>query len=209
MTTLSHTRIARLGLLSLAIALVSVIATPARADFTINFTQVGNDVVASGSGSFNFNEASARSGGSLSSRYVYPSRAIFISVPGTATFIDMDVSNNFSGPSNFGTGLSTTATSNSGNYIGLLAEDQVVRISLAYYQNPGGLMNTTTTWANTTLSALGLTAGTYVWSWGTSSPESFTINVDNSVPEPSTHLLFAIGAVTFVIVLHRRKPTCG
>jgi hypothetical protein len=49
---------------------------------------------------------------------------------------------------------------------------------------------------------LGLTPGTYTYTWGTGPDQSLTVQIGSAaVPEPSTAILAAIGAVAF--------GTCG
>jgi PEP-CTERM motif len=55
----------------------------------------------------------------------------------------------------------------------------------------------TATWTGQTFASLGLTPGTYVYSWGSGpTADTLTVNV-TSVPEPATIWLAAIGAVVF------------
>jgi hypothetical protein len=53
----------------------------------------------------------------------------------------------------------------------------------------GSILSDTSTYANTTFSMLGVTAGTYVWTWeapGAAADDSFTLIIPTPVPEPSS-----------------------
>jgi hypothetical protein len=77
----------------------------------------------------------------------------------------------------------------------------------------GNSLNATDTYANTTISGLGLTPGTYTWTWGTGAhADSLTVQVGpgapTGAPEPSTALVAVIGAAAFVTYgwsRHRRE----
>jgi hypothetical protein len=52
------------------------------------------------------------------------------------------------------------------------------------------------------LASLGLTVGSYVWSWGGSNPDSLTLNI---VPEPTTALLLATGLLGLAVQGRRKR----
>ena len=67
------------------------------------------------------------------------------------------------------------------------------------------MLSDTATWDDTTISGLGLTPGTYTWTWGSgATADSFVINIP-PVPEPTT--LTLLGSALFglgVVYLRRR-----
>ena len=68
---------------------------------------------------------------------------------------------------------------------------------------PGTAFTSTATFANKTISALGVTPGDYVFTWGTgANADSFTITTN--VPEPSTWTLLGLGAGG--LVWRRQRP---
>jgi hypothetical protein len=88
----------------------------------------------------------------------------------------------------FGTGNLTLASSGSGGLVGAPGNTTVFIVPQGYVS--GTLFSTTSTY-NGTLSGLGMTPGTYVWSWGSgATADTLTLNV---VPEPTTALLLALG----------------
>jgi hypothetical protein len=62
----------------------------------------------------------------------------------------------------------------------------------------GDSIHNTATWDNTTIRGLGLTPGTYIWTWGSGTTADF-VEVDipspTAVPEPSSLTLLAPGAL--------------
>lgn len=59
----------------------------------------------------------------------------------------------------------------------------------------GTNLSGTATWDNATFASLGVTPGTYVWTWGTAAEQSFTLDVVNSVPEPAALSIFGFGVL--------------
>jgi hypothetical protein len=63
-------------------------------------------------------------------------------------------------------------------------------------------LSSTDTFDTTNFTNLGLTAGTYTYSWGTGPDQSLTVQIGPAaVPEPSSAFLAVVGAVAVV--------TCG
>jgi hypothetical protein len=60
-------------------------------------------------------------------------------------------------------------------------------------------LNATDTYAGQTISSLGLTPGTYTWTWGTGAhADSLTVQIGPAaIPEPSTAIIALSGAVAF------------
>ena len=144
----------------------SVTPTPtptsgASGNFNVSISQVGLDVVWSGSGKFNLGALSFLGNPNIGAGY-QANQAIWAIGPnvtidqyqGTITY-----------PASFGTG-GTPVTSSSGSTFGILPGGS----GRTLYVPSGYTSNTTitgsATYANTTISAMGLSGGTYTWSWG-------------------------------------------
>ena len=109
------------------------------------------------------------------------------------------------GPTDFGDGAATEASSSTGDTFGYGGLDQDLLLPNGYVS--GSFISGTDTWDDTTLAALGLTPGTYNYTWGSGVDGSFTSNVGIApVPEPSSLGLMSLVvlAIAFPLLRHRR-----
>jgi PEP-CTERM motif len=178
-------------------AVLALCAVPARAGFIITIDQVGPDVVATGSGSINLTGLTSN-GTVLSAVGVVP---IF----GNITFGELGPTPGadygpLMGPSSFGPGIGSMPTSSSGNTFGVVNGDGSVRVPDGY--TSGTPLSGTETFANSTISGLGLTLGTYNY---TLLNDTITVTIGVVVPEPSTLVLAGIGALAVLGVWARRR----
>jgi hypothetical protein len=173
-----------------ALGLVIGAAGQARASLMLTMTQVGSDVVVSGSGSANLagltfvitGQAASAMGPNAPGLTTGP-----ISQPLT------DVYTALSGPSSFGSGGQSFATSGTGDLFGFSQGDLLVPHGYV----SGALLSGSSTFANQTFASLGVTPGTYVWTWGsTDNHDSLTLEIVTAVPEPAT--LSGAGIVVFL-----------
>lgn len=101
----------------------------------------------------------------------------YIGIPGT-----------FTGPLNFGSSSGNrTANSGTGDKFGVDVFTFLnVYVPAGY---TGGALSGTSTFANVSFASIGLTPGTYTYSWGSGrTADSITVNIGNvaAVPEPGT-----------------------
>ena len=114
-----------------------------------------------------------------------------------------------SGPSNFGpgTGNGMIASSWSGDIVGLTGPTDLL-VPLGY--TSGSPLAATETWDGATLAELGVTDGTYVWTWGSGAhADSLTLEIGPvaAVPEPSTWAMMILGFCSIALIAYRRKSS--
>jgi hypothetical protein len=172
---------------------LALLATPVHAAFVFTLQEVGSDVVSTGSGTINTAALSFFGNASFGAVLNSSNASIVGSASGSADFFT-----GISGPANFGSGIQTFANSSSGDIAGRYGAAIVV--PLAYVS--GTALANTATWTNQTFSSLGITPGTYTWTWG-AGPTADSL-VLNAAPEPTSAALL-LGS-SALLLLRRRRP---
>ena len=181
-------------LLTLALVFFVAIAGATRtasAEFIFTISQAGDDVLVVGTGTINPTGLTAIGSTGVQAE-MDPSVALLVS----GTSLNSTVFSGLSGPATFGLGGVISATSTSGDAVGVQGEGGLLALS-----NFGVPLSTTSTYLNKTIAGLGLTPGIYTY---TLPADSISIVI---VPEPSTWLLVGIGAVALLglrVRAHRR-----
>jgi hypothetical protein len=187
------------------VALVGVLttsATPTHASITIDITQVGSDVVASGSGTIDLRDLSYSFTG-FTQANMAPSAGL-ISM-GVAPGLNLaDAYTGFTGPSAFGPGTQTQASSGSGSTFAIQVTGDPAGVPILVVPagyGSGTFLSATDTYSGQTFANLGLTPGTNTWRWGTGADaDSLTVQIGPAavVPEPSTAIGAVVAAVAFL-----------
>jgi hypothetical protein len=196
MKTISLRLVQPATLASLAIAIIcGVCAGPAQAGYLVTLQQVGPDVVATGSGAVDLT--------GLSLDFTCPACESVInpSVGGLRTGSTGPIdafSGAISGPTSFGSGSFTFANSGSGDLVGAGPGPSglVVEVPQSYVSN--NLLSDSAIYNSATFSSLGVTPGTYAWTWGTGVNQNFTLQIPTaSVPDSgSTFGLLLLAVAT-------------
>jgi hypothetical protein len=180
--------------LGAALLLGGGLAAPAQAGYTVTLAQVGSDVVATGVGSIDLAGLTLVSEGSAVVGMVPDIAEI---VTGPTSLPSDDTYAGFTGPTSFGSGGFTVASSGSGDLVFLLGTpglvgEPILSVPAGYVS--GNPLSDTATYDNATFASLGATPGTYMWTWGTGADaDSFTLQIEPAaVPEPSTIALLAL-----------------
>src|SRR6059058_2498987 len=178
---------------TLAIVLTSLLSVgPAQAGYTVTLQQVGPDVVATGSGAIGLHGLTF-SHSSSANPAIVPSSSNFL-VRGVSIYTgpaSSSVDSYFvpqSGPTGFGSGSATYASSGSGDMVGIF-EGFIYGDPLRLLTVPRGYVSGTAlsdmaTYSGKTLATLGVTPGTYVWTWGTGANQNFTLQIPPAPPTP-------------------------
>jgi hypothetical protein len=168
-----------LTLVCAASANLLIIGSPAQAGYIVTLQQVGSNVVASGNGAVDLTGLTFGSTGTTGiSPFVYPVAGAIVT--GSAGAPVTFYTGSTSGPTNFGSGSQTFADSTIGDFVAFQVNEFIGGISgLAVPQGyvSNSLLSDSAIYNNATLSSLGVTPGTYVWSWGTGGDQKFTLQI--------------------------------
>jgi hypothetical protein len=177
------------------------VAPEARAGFIATLMESGPNVVVTGSGTLNLTDLPFVT--TVNTGFGIAPFGGGISIGPSAASADM-YSGTLTGPSSFGGGGVTLASSGSGDRVAMFAFGEIY-VPEDYVS--GDPLSSTSTYDNQTLGALGVIPGIYVWTWGTGANEdSFTLNIVSAVPEPATLLLVVLPlALTLFCSLGRSR----
>src|SRR5438067_3456526 len=181
---------------TLAIVLTSLLSVgPAQAGYTVTLQQVGPDVVATGSGAIGLHGLTF-SHSSSANPAIVPSSSNFL-VRGVSIYTgpaSSSVDSYFvpqSGPTGFGSGSTTYASGGSGDMVGIfegfITGDPVRLLTVPRGYVSGTALSDMATYSGKTLATLGVTPGTYVWTWGTGANQNFTLKVLTAIL-PATNI---------------------
>lgn len=187
------------GLAALAMLVLLAPAAANATPYVVKLKQQGTNVVAIGSGALDLTGLSRLYEGDETNSSMHPNGGFLGS---SATSVD-DYSG-FTGPANFGSGGASLWSSASGDNVGILAAGYPVInfppvLFVPHGYSSGTALFGSLTWLNASFAGLGVTPGTYVWTWGTGAEQSYTLRI--AVPEPATLAMFGFGLLlvgTFV-----------
>ena len=174
--------------------------------YTVTLQQMGANVVANGSGAFNLTGLSFLASGTQGGAILQP--PIGAIVTGTTDSANVTFFSGFSGPTSFGSGNGDIASSGSGDRVGIVGLFGQLSVPDGYVS--GAALLSSATWNNATFASLGVTPGTYVWSWGTGLPnQNFTLIIIGGAGVPdagSTISLLGFGLLGLAAL--RRRLGC-
>lgn len=189
-------------LATVAITIVGGLSvSSAQAGYILTLQQVGPDVVATGSGPLDL--------GGLSFQFntgLFPGLTPSLPAAGTgptpAALTDAyEYTAPFAGPANFGPGTGTGPDSGFGDPVGIFTPNfgnGFLFVPVGYVSN--NPLSDRMRFNNATFSSLGVTPGTYEWSWGTGANQNFTLQTSTAaVPDPgSTFGLLLVAVATLL-----------
>jgi len=148
---------------------------PARANYIVTLEQVGSNVVATGTGAIDLTGLTLNGTTPTEDPFMNPHIGEILT--GASGFTDSYAGGPaFTGPGNFGSGLPTvTASSGSGDLVGIFGISFSLGVPEDYVS--GNALSDTSTYNNATFSTLGVTPGTYEWTWGTGANQNFTLQI--------------------------------
>ena len=183
----------RLNLQSLETGLLVSFAAAqsAHAAMTLSINNEADNVVATANGSIDLTALTfVENGANFSS--IEPDAAALLS----GEVEDIGVYVGLSGPASWGSGGQTVATSSSGDGFLIVGLQGAIAVPQGY--TSGANLSSEAVFSGATIAGLGLTPGSYTYTWGSGpDADSLIVNISAaappSVPEPSTALLGIIG----------------
>src|SRR5260370_29798803 len=160
----------------------------------VTLQQMGPNVVATGSGPIDLTGLSFDFTGA-SNPHITGSTAFILTGPTPG--VSIDTYTGFTGPTSFGSGLGTSASSGSGDTVGVAGFAGIIAVRHGYVC--GNALSDSSFYNNATLSSLGITPGIYEWTWGTGANQNFALDaVALAVPDSGSTfglLLVALGGL--------------
>jgi hypothetical protein len=191
-----------------AVACTSLFSVrPAQAiPFTITMGQVGSNVVATGSGAINL------TGLTFAFESLNATNGLFASegsiAVGPSGFNDVDVYTGFTGPTSFGPGMTNfDSVPGSGDFVGISGFLGLLVVPHNYSSNTN--LAGSLTFTNETFQSLGVTPGTYTWTWGSGLPnQSFTLIIGPAGVPDGGSTISLLGCALLGLAALRRKLGC-
>jgi|SRR5215831_17255373 len=192
-----------LPLTVVAIAVTSLFSVrPAQGGYIVTLEQVGANVVANGSGPIDLNglmfEFTSNVGAGVEG-------SLGIINTGPQTLPSIDVYGGFTGPTSFGSGGGFLADTGSGDFVVMQGFQFLLAVPQGYVS--GSALSDSMTFNNQTLASMGVTPGTYEWTWGDGGAnQNFTL-VIGAVPDGGTTISL-LGCALLGLAVLRRKLGC-
>lgn len=193
----------RIGVPVVVVVVLLGAPRPTHAALIVTMQEVAGDVLVSGSGTANLAALSFLFN-AFGIAAISPSEGLIILGDNFAGPL-LNVYGGLSGPLSFGSGGLTFATSATGDLFGLRGEAGVLAVPDGYVS--GTSLNATSMFASATFASLGVTPGTYVWTWGSgNTSDSLTLRIGGAaVPEPVSVSLLAVCAAGLTVRRWRRS----
>jgi PEP-CTERM motif len=184
----------------------AALSTSARAALVIDITQQGSNVFVSGSGTIDTTDLGFAGATGFSLAIISPVGGYTL----IGTTGRLDQYDGISGPLSFGSGNLLAASTASGDNFGFDANNGSGVLYTPMGYTSGAALSGTATYDNQTIATLGLTDGSYVYTWGTGvHADRITLDVRtvSAVPEPSTWAMMILGFVGVGAMTYRRRKS--
>jgi VPDSG-CTERM motif len=190
-----------------AVAVTSSFSVQPAQAYTVTLEQVGANVVANGSGAINLTGLTGLT--FPSGDFVVPQMNASFGAILTGQVLGGAVTGytGFTGPTSFGPGGFFFATTGSGDLVGISSGAGALYVPLGYVS--GTALSDSMTFNSATFASLGVTPGTYVWTWGTGlRNQNFTLVIGGvGVPDGGT-TAFLLGCALLGLTALRRNLGC-
>ena len=189
-----------------AIAVTSIFCVQPAQGFTMTLQQVGSNVVANGSGAINLTGLTFVVSGTLEPGVIVPNIGI-IQIGGSLGNPFIDQYTGITGPTSFGSGDTFEANTNSGDFVGIFGLTGNIDVPQGYVSDTP--LSDSMTFNHATLHSLGLTRGTYVWTWGTGlANQNFTLQIGPAGVPDGGSTVSLLGCALLGLAAFRRTLRC-
>ena len=189
-----------------AIAVTSIFCVQPAQGFTMTLQQVGSNVVANGSGPINLTGLTFVVSGTLEPGVIVPNIGI-IQIGGSLGNPFIDQYTGITGPTSFGSGDTFEANTNSGDFVGIFGLTGNIDVPQGYVSDTP--LSDSMTFNHATLHSLGLTRGTYVWTWGTGlANQNFTLQIGPAGVPDGGSTVSLLGCALLGLAAFRRTLRC-
>jgi VPDSG-CTERM motif len=186
-----------------AVAALSLFSVQLAQAYSVTLEQVGSDVVATGSGPLDLTGLTLVVTYASLPAQIFPVLGQIVTGSGGATD---GYQGSINGPTSFGGVFFTFASSGSGDSVGIFRDTSTLLVPSGYVS--GNALSDSATYNNATFASLGVTPGTYVWTWGAGANQNFTLVIGVAgVPDGGTTVsLLGFGLLGLTAL--RRKLGC-
>jgi hypothetical protein len=189
-----------LGLVAACALLGSTVAANA-SPYVVTLEEVGANVVATGSGDIVTTGLVSPGVANVVPQLIPEVGAVYTGLPSSTPQAEFYAAA-LSGPASFGPGSQTFAATGTGAMVALFYAVSEIAVPIGYSSDT--LLSDTAIYDTATFASLGVTPGTYVWTWGTGADQSFTLEI-GTTPLPAALPLFATGLGALGLLGWRRK----
>jgi hypothetical protein len=194
-----------LSLTLLAVAVTSLFSVQPAQGFTMTLQQVGSNVVANGSGAINLTGLTFAGGAAIGGGGIQASAGqIITGSPGSARAYT-----GLNGPTSFGSGGLFNASTSSGDLFGRFPTQFGGPLFVPEGYTSGDPLTNSMTFNNATFASLGLTPGTYTWTWGTGLlNQNFTLIIGRAGVPDGGSTVSLLGCALLGLAALPRKLSC-
>ena len=189
-----------LPLILFGIAVTSLFSVQPAQAYTVTLQQMGSNVVATGSGAINLTGLTPDRAG-----FSFPALNASLAEIRTGEANQVTFYIGFTGPTSFGSGGDFSPNASSGDHVGIVNTFfPGLLVPQGYVSNTA--LSDSMTFDNATIHSLGLTPGTYTWSWGTGLPnQNFTLIIGGAGVPDGGSTVSLLGFALLGVVALRRK----
>jgi hypothetical protein len=174
---------------------LAVVGAPAEASVVIDVSEVGGNVVATGGGRVDLSGLTFFATGGSGGAAMQPSFGL-MDIGGIGSPLFLDEYPGVAGPASFGPGGFTFASTSSGDRFGVNARrPNGTGVDVPFGYASESALSGSATFDGQTFASLGLTPGTYVYTWGSGpTADSLTLQIGPAaIPEPGTWTMMTLG----------------